>query len=88
MLRSVGNSGGPVLRGSDLVAIATHVYGGDFNTASILGRYGNPVQDYTAAFDMSLANPGEINLVPVGSNHISQQEALTGPQSNGDFQAR
>ncbi|OTA86781.1 hypothetical protein M434DRAFT_81775, partial [Hypoxylon sp. CO27-5] len=75
-----GNSGGPVLRGSDLCAIATHVYGGDSNTASVLGRYGNPVQDYIAAFDLPLANPGQINLVPVNGDVISQADAATGPQ--------
>ncbi|KAI1090746.1 hypothetical protein F5B19DRAFT_484385 [Rostrohypoxylon terebratum] len=75
-----GNSGGPVLRGSDLCAIATHVYGGDANTASVLGRYGNPVQDYIAAFDLPLANPGQINLVPVNSDAISQANAATGHQ--------
>ncbi|KAI1407071.1 hypothetical protein F5Y13DRAFT_206684 [Hypoxylon sp. FL1857] len=75
-----GNSGGPVLRGSDLCAIATHVYGGDSNTASVLGRYGNPVQDYIAAFDLPLANPGQINLVPVNGDIISQADAATGPQ--------
>ncbi|KAI1106657.1 hypothetical protein F4804DRAFT_347607 [Jackrogersella minutella] len=77
-----GNSGGPVLRGSDLCAIATHVYGGDANTASVLGRYGNPVQDYLAAFDLPLANPGQINLVPVSNNVISQADAATGHQAN------
>ncbi|KAI0102329.1 hypothetical protein F4776DRAFT_648774 [Hypoxylon sp. NC0597] len=75
-----GNSGGPVLRGSDLCAIATHVYGGDSNTASVLGRYGNPVQDYIAAFDLPLANPRQINLVPVNGDVISQADAATGPQ--------
>ncbi|XDG07022.1 hypothetical protein ABKA04_006637 [Annulohypoxylon sp. FPYF3050] len=75
-----GNSGGPVLRGSDLCAIATHVYGGDANTASVLGRYGNPVQDYIAAFNLPLANPGQINLVPVNSDVISQADAATGHQ--------
>ncbi|KAI0842928.1 hypothetical protein F5Y06DRAFT_256469 [Hypoxylon sp. FL0890] len=76
-----GNSGGPVLRGSDLCAIATHVYGGDSNTASVLGRYGNPVQDYIAAFDLPLANPGQINLVPVSGDIISQADAATGLQA-------
>ncbi|KAI1461738.1 hypothetical protein F4805DRAFT_243138 [Annulohypoxylon moriforme] len=76
-----GNSGGPVLRANDLCAIATHVYGGDANTASVLGRYGNPVQDYIAAFDLPLANPGQINLVPVNSDVISQADAATGHQA-------
>jgi hypothetical protein len=77
----LGNSGGPVLRGSDLCAIGVHVYGGDYNTASILGRYGNPVQDYLAAVDLPLVNPGQINLVPVGSDSISQKDAATGTQA-------
>lgn len=77
-----GNSGGPVLRGSDLCALGTHVYGGDANTASVLGRYGNPVQDYIAAFDLPLANPGQINLVPVKGEHICQHDAATGHQAS------
>jgi hypothetical protein len=81
LLTIAGNSGGPILRGSDLCAIGVHVYGGDFNTASILGRYGNPVQDYLAALDLPLANPGQINLVPVGNDHISQSDAATGTQA-------
>ncbi|MCJ1405732.1 hypothetical protein MMC11_008962 [Xylographa trunciseda] len=75
-----GNSGGPILRGSDLVAIATHVYGGSYNTASLLGRYGNPIQDYIGALQVPLANAGQINMVPVGDEHISQANAATGPQ--------
>jgi hypothetical protein len=81
LLTIVGNSGGPVLRGPDLCAIGIHVYGGDYNTASILGRYGNPVQDYLAAIDLPLANPDQINLVPVGNDHISQSDAATGTQA-------
>ncbi|MCJ1377706.1 hypothetical protein MMC17_000802 [Xylographa soralifera] len=75
-----GNSGGPILRGSDLVAVATHVYGGSYNTASLLGRYGNPIQDYIGALEVPLANAGQINMVPVGEEHISQANAATGPQ--------
>lgn len=70
-----------MLRGSDMCAIGVHVYGGDYNTASILGRYGNPVQDYLAALDLPLVNPGKINLVPVGNDCISQTDAATGTQT-------
>lgn len=47
-----GNSGSPVLRESDHVAIGVHVYGGDPNSASVIGIYGNPFLDYVAAFDL------------------------------------
>jgi hypothetical protein len=71
-----------VLRANDLVALGTHVYGGgDFNTASVLGRYGNPVQDYIGALDVPLSSPGQINMVTVGNAHISQADAATGPQT-------
>ena len=75
-----GNSGGPLLRGSDLCALATHVYGGDINTAAVLGRYGNPVQDYMAALELPLPDAGRINLLPIASSVISQSDAATGPQ--------
>ena len=47
-----GNSGSPVLRENDHVAIGVHVYGGDPNSASVIGMYGNPFLDYVAAFDL------------------------------------
>jgi len=47
-----GNSGSPVLRENDHVAIGVHVYGGDPNSASVVGMYGNPFLDYVAAFDL------------------------------------
>ncbi|KAK6075472.1 ATP synthase F1 [Seiridium cupressi] len=47
-----GNSGSPVFRESDLVSIGVHVYGGEPNSASVIGLYGNPFLDYVAAFDM------------------------------------
>ncbi|KAF2811320.1 trypsin-like serine protease, partial [Mytilinidion resinicola] len=46
-----GNSGSPVLRESDHVAVGVHVYGGSPNSASVIGLYGNPFLDYVAAFD-------------------------------------
>ncbi|KAK7976389.1 hypothetical protein PG989_014852 [Apiospora arundinis] len=47
-----GNSGSPVIRESDNVSIGVHVYGGNPNSASVIGMYGNPFLDYVAAFDM------------------------------------
>ncbi|KAL9106121.1 MAG: hypothetical protein Q9227_008821 [Pyrenula ochraceoflavens] len=62
-----GNSGSPVFRKSDLVSIGAHVYGGILNSASVIGRYGNPYQDYLAAFALQIPNTG-LNLVPVTGN--------------------
>ena len=65
-----------------MVAVGTHVYGGRYNTASLLGRYGNPIQDYIGALEVPLADAGQINMVPVGEAYISQANAATGPQVN------
>ncbi|KAL9620303.1 MAG: hypothetical protein Q9160_005202 [Pyrenula sp. 1 TL-2023] len=62
-----GNSGSPVLRKSDLVSIGAHVYGGEVNSASVIGKYGNPYNDYLAAFDLLVPNDG-LNLIPVTGN--------------------
>ncbi|KAJ4293978.1 hypothetical protein N0V90_007667 [Kalmusia sp. IMI 367209] len=51
-----GNSGSPVIRESDSVAIGVHVYGGEPNSASVIGQYGNPFLDYIAAFDLRAQN--------------------------------
>lgn len=40
------------MRENDHVAIGVHVYGGDPNSASVIGMYGNPFLDYVAAFDL------------------------------------
>lgn len=65
-LTYVGNSGAPVLKEDHLDSIGTHVYGGTFNSASVIGRYGNPYDDYLMGFDVKLGNDG-LNLVPVGA---------------------
>ncbi|KAL6718682.1 hypothetical protein ACLMJK_002916 [Lecanora helva] len=62
-----GNSGSPVLRQDSLVSIGAHVYGGSFNSASVIGKYGNPYQDYIAAFGLPLPNHA-LNLIPVTEN--------------------
>ncbi|KAI9652268.1 MAG: hypothetical protein M1831_007116 [Alyxoria varia] len=62
-----GNSGSPVLRQDDFVSIGAHVYGGEVNSASVIGKFGNPYVDYLAAFGLPLSNEG-LNLVPVTGN--------------------
>lgn len=56
-----------MLRQSDLASIGAHVYGGEVNSASVIGRYGNPYLDYLAAFELQVPNDG-LNLVPVTGN--------------------
>ena len=63
----IGNSGSPVLRQQDLVALGAHAYGGSLNSASVIGKYGNPYQDYIAAFDLPVPNDS-LNLIPVTGN--------------------
>ena len=61
-----GNSGSPVLRESDLVSLGAHVYGGTNNSASVIGRFGNPYNDYLTAFALDSPKVKEgVNLVPV-----------------------
>ena len=66
---NLGNSGSPVLRQSDLVSIGAHVYGGSLNSASVIGRYGNPYNDYLQAFGMRLGD-ASLHLVPVDASDI------------------
>ena len=75
--RQLGNSGSPVLREQDLVSIGAHVYGGNLNSASVIGKYGNPYADYIAAFGLSLPNDG-LNLIPVTGN-----TAISAPVPSG-----
>ncbi|KAI4209751.1 MAG: hypothetical protein LQ351_007347 [Letrouitia transgressa] len=56
-----------VLRRQDLVSIGAHVYGGTYNSASVIGKYGNPYQDYIAAFGLPLPDEA-LNLIPVTGN--------------------
>ena len=72
-----GNSGSPVLRKHDLVSIGAHVYGGTFNSASVIGKYGNPYEDYIAAFGLLLTNDG-LNLIPITGNR-----AVSAPVPSG-----
>ena len=53
-----------MLRKPRLDSIGAHVYGGTFNSASVIGRYGNPYNDYINGFDVKLANKG-LNLIPL-----------------------
>lgn len=50
-----------------MVAIGAHVYGGAFNSASVIGKYGNPYGDYIAAFGLPLPKD-TLNLIPVTGN--------------------
>ncbi|KAL8825654.1 MAG: hypothetical protein Q9191_004279 [Dirinaria sp. TL-2023a] len=59
-----GNSGSPVLRQPKLDSIGVHVYGGTYNSASVIGRYGNPFNDYIMGFDVQLTNDG-LNIIPI-----------------------
>ncbi|KAL8832995.1 MAG: hypothetical protein Q9170_004594 [Blastenia crenularia] len=77
-----GNSGSPVLRQHDLVSIGAHVYGGTFNSASVIGKYGNPYNDYISAFNIPLSND-DLNLIPVTGNNT--KSATTGSGSSSDI---
>jgi V8-like Glu-specific endopeptidase len=78
---TLGNSGSPVLR-EDLTAIGAHVYGGSPNSASVIGVFGNPYQDYIAAFDMQPTTfrlpgvPGTTCYVRVPTNNASQDRGF------------
>ena len=56
-----------MFRQHDLVSIGAHVYGGALNSASVIGKYGNPYGDYIAAFGLPLPNDS-LNLIPVTGN--------------------
>ena len=43
------------------------MYGGALNSASVIGKYGNPYGDYIAAFGLPLPNDS-LNLIPVTGN--------------------
>lgn len=43
------------------------MYGGALNSASVIGKYGNPYGDYIAAFGLPLPNDA-LNLIPVTGN--------------------
>ena len=76
-----GNSGSPVLRQQDLVSIGAHVYGGTFNSASVIGMYGNPYQDYIAALNLPV--PGNsLNMIPVNESTASATSGLDSKQGS------
>ncbi|KAM3424642.1 Serine protease [Cercospora zeina] len=76
-----GQSGSPILLETGLVAIGAHVYGGNLNAGSVLGRYGNPIQDYIAAVEIKLAHPGQINLFTIADDVVAAKGAATAKQS-------
>ncbi|KAL8705089.1 MAG: hypothetical protein Q9201_001772 [Fulgogasparrea decipioides] len=85
-----GNSGSPVLRHPKLDSIGAHVYGGTYNSASVIGRYGNPYDDYLMGFSVRLANEG-LNIVPVRAKsdsvpnpyYLGNEHTTTKPGING-----
>ena len=60
-----------------MVSIGVHVYGGPVNSASVIGKYGNPYQDYIAAFGLPLSDKN-LNLIPVTGN-----TAISAPVPSG-----
>ncbi|KAL8729292.1 MAG: hypothetical protein Q9181_005046 [Wetmoreana brouardii] len=76
-----GNSGSPVLRHPKMDSIGAHVYGGTYNSASVIGRYGNPYDDYLMGFNVRLANDG-LNIVPVRA----KSDAVPNPYYRGNEQ--
>lgn len=48
----------------------------------MLGRYGNPIQDYIAAVEIKLAHPGQINLFTIADDVVAAKGAATAKQSN------
>ncbi|KAL8685127.1 MAG: hypothetical protein Q9218_007964, partial [Villophora microphyllina] len=83
-----GNSGSPVLRQSKLDSIGVHVYGGTFNSASVIGRYGNPFDDYLAGFDAHIADDA-LYIVPVrsGNDAASGHVKMSNPTVPGNASA-
>ena len=49
-----------------LYAIGTHVYGGEYNSASVIGRFGNPYDAYISAFKESVSD-NSLHLLTVGA---------------------
>lgn len=81
-LNLLGNSGSPVLRQPKFDAIGAHVYGGTINSASVIGRYGNPYNDYLAGFGVQLSNDG-LNIVLVKAKTNTNLESSPFGFSNG-----
>ena len=53
------------------------MYGGSLNSASVIGKFGNPYQDYIAAFSLPVPNDS-LNLIPVTGN-----TAISAPVPSG-----
>ena len=83
-----GNSGSPVLRKDDLVSIGAHVYGGDPNSASVIGRNGNPYKDYVATFDKSFpkaaAPPGIQSFPGLNFAQVPTDKKLSNGEASFD----
>ena len=81
-----GNSGSPVFRQSDMVAIGAHTYGGAINSATVIGDYGINLTPYIAAFD---SEPTESISAGNGVESLSFQAISTSrANSNGSSRTR
>ena len=76
------------------------MYGGASNSASVIGKYGNPYGDYIAAFGLPLPNDA-LNLIPVTGNRsisapvpsgygssIPASMTVSGPTNHDTFKCR
>jgi hypothetical protein len=69
-----GNSGGPILRKSDLVAIGVHCYGGSPNSGTPLGPNGQKVEDYIKALELAKPNVPGVQFVRVGGTESGEEK--------------
>ena len=64
-----------------LASIGAHVYGGTFNSASVIGKLGNPYNDYLAAFSLPKISDG-LDLVPVTAPPTVELSAANGAHAS------
>lgn len=87
LLTSLGNSGSPVMRQSDMASIGVHVLGGNPNSASVIsGPYGNPFDAYITALKGNLAGSresGEATVDGAKANWLSWITVPTKGQVSG-----
>ena len=69
------------MKQSDLASIGAHVYGGTFNSASVIGKLGNPYNDYIAAFSLPKISDG-LDLVPVTAPPAVELSAAKGTRAS------
>ncbi|KAF2805958.1 uncharacterized protein BDZ99DRAFT_479970 [Mytilinidion resinicola] len=61
-----GNSGSPVFLKTDSFtkSVGVHVYGGSINSASVIGEWGNPFEDYLSVMTAPLPADGGLHYLP------------------------